>query len=40
MTEQDHIFKDIANWVLETPVKDRKPKDIRKKIKKESRSSL
>ena len=40
MTEQEHIFKDIGNWILETPVKDRKPKDIRKKIKKESRSSL
>ena len=40
MTEQEHIFKDIGNWVLETPVKDWKPKDIRKKIKKESRSSL
>lgn len=40
MTEHEIIFKDLSNWVLSTPVKDRKIKDIRKKIKKESRSSL
>lgn len=40
MTEQEHHFKDLSNCFIVTPLKDRKLKDIRKKIKKESRTSL